>query len=677
MNRIALNNRLATIGLLSALLAGVAALPGCSGQQGAQGAAGPAASAQFAQGTVQGALVDSVTLQPIVGAVVDIGVAQATTTANGQFTFTNIPVPVDAANNGKATDYKVTINLTRVSSPVNMVSPGTSAVYPNYSLKIIPIAFTSQYNSLVTASGVTATGGTTATPQNGLVATIGLGVGKLSAGISGVVGDAATLQPVGTGYTVQLTSTTAMGFASAGTGTGTIGNVVATTTTGANGSFSFSNIEANQNFTIVAFDSTQSKQGSVAATSPADGLTKTLAIQQAGVAANSLNQTVLVSATDNRPPSIITVSPQNNADIAPAANGIDVIIKFSEPIKQDAYATALTASASVNGGIYNDVSVNFLGAKASNIAHTLAWNAAFDQLTVNIPGAAISSKYSVVLGAGFSTSLKDAAGNLLSAAPVTTLLTGGTTLNFTTSGSATPLAPIAVTNTVTPGVIVAASRVPGSASLNWLPAANAKAYNVYRTQTVGSVTYPAQLIGVVAPATYTTLLNSYADAAIDFVNTALYGFNKVTYSYMVKSVGFDLQESVASSSVSAADTVAPTLAAVTPITVVTAIAVPATPTVINVTFSEPLDPATATVAGNYTIGVSVPAVAPALTWVTATVSKATLIAPNVVQLSLTPGVATATTATALTGNQTLIVGANAVKDISGNAFVQPAAAPVF
>jgi len=43
------------------------------------------------KGYIQGKVVDSCTLQPIVGAVIDIGVAKATTDANGQYMMANVP----------------------------------------------------------------------------------------------------------------------------------------------------------------------------------------------------------------------------------------------------------------------------------------------------------------------------------------------------------------------------------------------------------------------------------------------------------------------------------------------------------------------------------------------------------------------------------------------------------
>lgn len=614
--------------LAAAALSAVVGLSGCSGQTGAQGPAGPAGTgtvSQFVQGTVQGRLVDAVTQQPIVGAVVDIGVGQATTNVDGQFSLTNVSVPVDAANNANAVNYNVTIDLTKVSAPVNMVTPGTAAVYPKYALKTVPITFTAAVGSIAAGSA------------NPLIATVDFRVGKLSAGIGGVVGDAATLQPVGAGYTVQLVAAApSSSSSSAGGGTGAAGNVVASTTTNANGGFTFSNVEANQNFSIVAFNAAETMRGTVAVTSPADGQTKTLTIQQAGVAANSLNQTVLVSSTDNRAPTIISVTPENASDISSAAGSVDVVVKFSEPIKQDAYALAITAGAAVNGGLYNDVVISYLGAKAGNIAHTIAWNATFDQLTITLPGLAASSRYRVDLSVAL-TKLKDASNNITTAG----VLTGGI-LNFTTNGSATPAAPVVAGATTT---VSAATSVTGSVALDWLPVSGAKGYNIYRTQNVGVMTYPAQLLNTAAP----VLMSGYTDATPVFVDTAVYGQNKLTYSYTVKAVGFDNQESALSNAVAAADATAPTVT----------IVVAANKLSATLTFSEPVNEASATNLANYAITVTPLNLA-------ATVIKATLTAANVVRLDLGLGTANQSTLTV-----------SGVSDIAGNPLAAPVASAAF
>lgn len=600
---------------------------GLSGCKGSKGDPGAVAAAQ-PTGTIQGVLADNVTHQPIVGAIVDIGVATATTNADGQFVMRNVVVPVDAANNVNAAAYVATIDLRRVTSPVNMASATATPRYPDFHYKKINITFTSLYTSAASA--------TTATPVTGLIANVDFPVGKLAATITGVVADSLTLQPVAAGYIVKLVSLDSWQPTATDTGMGAIENVVGSTTTDASGNFTFANIESKQSFRIDAWNAAQTIKGSgigvlnagTAVVAPADGQTKTLSIQS--------NTAVLVASTDVLAPTIISVTPEQNADIAPGS--ANVVFTFSEPILQTADTST---SASVPTGLYNTVAVNYAGAKASNIAHSLSWDATSTQLTVTIPTLAAASKYTVSL-AGTGTTLKDANNNV-----VTNIATAGKgALSFTTNGSATAAAPAAVT------VVNSASLNFNSPSvlLNWSPVSGAKAYNVYRAQNYPGVTGQYQQIqpAIVLPGAVSTLTSDFADTlpVASFVS----GQNMLTYSYVVRSVNMDNVESADSTAVTAQDLVKPTatIPAVTTPPVLPAVAPAVT---LTITFSEPVDEATATTLTNYGMSNAVGFVG---------------AIPAVTNAILNPGLLTVDltlSATPVVGNVITITG---VKDIAGN-----------
>ena len=614
---------------VAALLALLVGLSGCTGKAGTAGPAGPAgtATAQQPLGTIQGRLRDSVTQQPIVGAVVDIGVSTATTNADGQFVISNVVVPIDALNQIKATDYKVTVDMRAVTSPVNMASATATPRYPDFSYDIIAIDFTA-----VTAT----TTPVTTSPVNELVATKDINVGKLAATINGVVGDATTLQNVGAGYTVNLYSNNSSNSAT-GNGTGVnAGNLVATTTTVAGGTFTFANIESGQTFTIVATNAAQTMAGSIVQTAPADGQTLTESLLGTAVLGNN---PVLVSSTDNVAPTIISVTPANNTDFSPVG-GTSVVFTFSEPIQQSG---ATDVSPSNPNGFYSKVAVNYNGAKASNIAHSLSWNATFDQLTVTIPTLAASSKYSVDIS---TTGLVDT-NNLA----VTNLAAvGAGIINFTTNGSTSPAAPVIALGNAGLNNLTGATPV-----LNWLPVSGAnKGYYVYMTTTVGGLAGASQL------QTATPILATSYAVALPTATPFSNGQIPITYSYTVTSVGADYQESAVSNTLLAADTVAPTVVAIGAIVNNTA-----APYTTTVTFSEPADEASATNVSNYTNS--------ATAGTAASITSAVLDTTNtIVTLTLTPSATTP----AANGTQTLTV-TTGVKDIAGNALAAAVASAVY
>lgn len=674
-------------------------LAGCGDDQSVSNAVGvPNPNALMPTGTIQGTLVDAVTNEPIVGAVVDIGIASATTSATGQFVIQNVPATTTAlapaagaAGAGAGGAYDVTIDLRQVKAAAS------GAKYPDFSYSRAPVSYT-------TLADGTGASSNHATPVTGLVAPISLTVGKLAAGIKGVVAKTSTFKAAGAGYTVKLvsidgcgdngtagstagvdacntllTGANTNGSATSGKGgTGANEHVVAMVTTKEDGAFSFEKIESLQLFRIDVVNADGTERGSELVKSPADDQVKALLIQRAGalsVADGALLpaddvadlRTVFVSTTDTLAPTLLSVSPENGFDVPAETGSVDVKFTFSEPIKATPYAKALTA-ASISGivvggvavgGLYNDVVVNFLGAKTGNIPHKLAWNAAMTELTVTIPNAAKSSRYSVSIvnaGDGTTNKLVDV-NNVPFVAPTTYA-----TVNFSTNGAVTPAA--VTTVTVTNRATLNAGVTP---SVDWLPVASAKSYNVYRATSVSGS--PFSDFQRIANTTSSDLQdNGVNGGGVTFVTTPAYaaptfvvldGDLKVAYKYKVRPVSYDNTELAASTDVAdatenavAQDRVSPTVMAGN----FTGVA--AGSTTVTVRFAEQMDEASAETVGNYnltaTTGTNAPTNAP-------TIAAPT---PSLAVYDRSNDTVTLTFASGIPAGTTLTV--TGVKDVAGN-----------
>lgn len=616
--------------LLTVICVVYAMMTGCSKEYNSTDNPNPAELTPT--GTIQGYLNDAVTQQPIVGAVIDIGVGKATTSETGQFTISNVPATSSSGDGIPVVtgSYNATIDLRKVTSPVTMTSSTATPRYPDFSYDTFNVTYTSlndttNDNDLSTSSnsgsGTTNQSNTTSTnhdtPVTGLVAGKILSVGKLAATITGVVAYDSTKQSVGSGWTVELVSTGSSNSEGSTGGTGALGNVVGSTTTDTSGVFTFSNIESMKAFTIKAWNSSQTYSTTgvgKAVTAPSDSETKTLSVQA--------ETTVLVLSTDILAPSIISVSPENNADITPAATG--VVFTFSEPIKQTAYAAATSASNSQVSGLYKDVAVNYIGTKASNIAHTLSWNSDFTTLTVSIPTLAPSSKYSVDIT---TVTLVDSDDEPV----IPPNLVAKGLLSFTTNGGATAAAP---TVTLTNSASIDFNGV--NPVLDWDPVSGAKSYNVYRAMnqvwgsTSNSGAYALIANSDTSNFTDTTIPDSDGDG-YTFIEDQQ---TKLTYSYIVKSLSSDYTESDGSSSVPAEDLVKPRLDMAAGTFVADLQDGNST---ITVSFNEPVNEVSAEAAGNYVISVAsgtAPTVSTAVYTLAAPYNVALTLSGNLTQNTL-------------------------------------------
>lgn len=553
------------------------------------------------KGTVQGLLRDRVTLEPIVGAVVDIGVAKATTTQTGQFVMRDVPV------NDNGEDYAVTIDLRGVSSPVDMRSQTTAVKYPQFSYDTVSLGFTSLDDTSGDVPGA-GSGSNHDTPVVGLVATMWPTVGKLSTSIKGCVLVGSTLEPVADADAFVVTLTTVGG--SANSASGANGNEIKKATV-VGGQYTFTNVEAGRNYRVsaVSADGTWASDDSVALTTGADGTTVDLSCTTGSCDA------LLVKPIDECDPVLLSVSVENGQDLAPADNQA-IVFTFSEPIAASVYADALTADLATLGGLWNDVTVTSAAkgdavTGAPSTAHTLSWSADRKSLTVTIAKTVASASYTVSIAEALDDDdllLTDEAGNEVDP-------NGLATVTFTTTyGGQAAVAPVVA--------VAGPLDWDDTPELDWNPAAGAKSYDVYcAVNQVWGTSVNAHASVLVGE----TEASGFADDSKcglcewnndieapewicpDFLGDGTFvedGAVQLTFTYTVKSVNSDGLASEASAAVTASDEVAPEVTSYTFTedfgALPAADAEPATADLV-IQFSEPMNEAAAETLTNYTI----------------------------------------------------------------------------
>jgi hypothetical protein len=485
--------------LLAAVSLFMLAMFGCAGDTNNTSVTNPNPNPFTPKGTVTGQLMDTVTAQPIANAIVAISSQTAVTDSRGLFTLTNVPASSIAIGSAGTPNnaYEVVIDMTNVNAGIdafNAVPTNTvkKAKYPAFAYNTVAVTYTSLGD--VAANSTSATNHNT--PVDGFTANFNTLVGKLDANLVIQVVD--TNRAIQAGMPVTLYSTGANGGGNLSTGVGNPTNVVATGTTDASGKVTFSNVEAGRRFTATA--DSLSLTGTRSVTAPSDNETRSYLNNQSKYSADDA---LVVDVADNVAPFSISSSPANLADVTADATGnVVVTFNFSEPIAQDAYATALSAATSANGGLFKDVVVNYNGPKGGNTAYTLSWSADFKALKVTF-ATQVSSRYSVSI-AGAIGKLTDAAGNGLVAGVTDTVA-------FTTNGAGSiPAAPVLKAN--------------GTQKLTWTPVVNAWTYNVYVTTILGSGTIT------------TTAVTNVGGSVASYDGTALdYTVGK-TYSVAVAAV---------------------------------------------------------------------------------------------------------------------------------------------
>ncbi|MBI3358013.1 MAG: hypothetical protein HY037_00235 [Nitrospirae bacterium] len=565
------------------------ALGGCTeGDRATQTSiSSPSASAFQPKGTIQGKVRDTVTLQPIVNALVSIGLAKTTTDEQGQYILENVPATTDALNgtiNGK---YDITVDLRGVTSPVNMASAFTGR-YPDFRYQDVEVKYTSLHDSSPcpdpsddndSLDDCGANNTNHDTPVDGLVANADVNVGKLASNIKGVVagcsesiGDFFTPVP---GATVTLSAYYSM-YGGGNSGTGSYGNVVATAVTNANGEFTINNIEAGQYFTIEAVNSTTTptKKDSSTVATPSDGQTLFLLVQD--------NNALHLCTTDAHGPTITAVSPEPGSD--QAAGPTDVTFTFSEPVKQNVAAGIDPSNADNN--LFGSIDVEFLGNKGGNVPYTLTWNASSTILTVSFT-TGTSGVYEVFLPLD---GLVDE--NLIPAALGVCPSDGNNCLvSFTTNGGPVPATPV-LTLVNAGGLNEANKNTTGI--FDWPQVSGAKTYNMYcRTDQI-------YFDGSVQLGTFELVSSPEVSNEDIFFGTFLGagGQHALQYACKVRGVNSDKVEGPDSNTKTAKDAIGPKMVKDSIVYTENSDTVPKVIGV-QISFNEPLDETTAETIGNY------------------------------------------------------------------------------
>ncbi|MBI3995804.1 MAG: hypothetical protein HY349_07500, partial [Nitrospirae bacterium] len=444
----------------------------------------PSAATFRPVGTIQGKILDSTTREPIVNAVVSIGLAVDVSDAQGQYILANVPATSDALNGTVTGSYDITVDLRAVVSPVDMRVAATAPRYPDFRYQNASVSFTSLNdtdcdninNSDSDGLDTCENSSNHDTAVDGLVSSQDVLVGKLAANIQGVVAgcsisDGDFFTPVANATVSLVSPSTLVSGSNSSTGSG---RVVATATTDASGSFTFSNIEANQSFTIQAVDNATAPtaEDSVSITSPADNQTLFLRVQE--------STALHLCSVDTHGPEIIAVSPEPGSDLTPATTQT-VVFTFSEPVAQTD-ETSTDPSNQVGLISSGALQVEFDGNKAPAL-FTAVWNATFDQLTVTMTnGTGTSALYEVIFNL---IGLEDAAGNSAgngvcpNDAPGPWVGIGGgagdCVVYFSTNGGPTP-------GTTTALSLVNASSLDYASTVgifDWPVISGAKEYNLY------------------------------------------------------------------------------------------------------------------------------------------------------------------------------------------------------
>lgn len=409
-------------------------------------------------GTVLGKLLDRCSGQPIKGVRVSLaGKSAAETNSDGSFVFTNVPVNADYSTVGVGTvwdEYEVLMDFTDYN-----IGKADSLKYPDYKTTTVDVAFTDlndgDNSGLNDNSGGGEESGSGAdTPVHGLVSSIlGLEVGFRNTTIMGTVVDGPNFDAV-VGATVYLKETDPAELSETSPVV-----VIKTTTTGANGDYTFANVENGASYTIEAWNATKTMTGTRSVT---------LICGQNPMLRSQVNtENIVLAFSDNVAPKVTDITPANLSDVAP---NTPIVFTFSEPIKQTAYTN--TALPKGHSTIIDDITFTFTSLKKAMgpITFIATWDASFDHLTVTPVGQVGSGRYNITYAAGMAAKLTDASG-------VNALANAGTAIvgdflnseqfNYTTSGSATaPATPVLSKDSLIV-LVTAVDWNAGSVKLKW------------------------------------------------------------------------------------------------------------------------------------------------------------------------------------------------------------------
>ncbi len=469
------------------------------------------------KGTISGLIKNRITDVPVGGALVtlgfDGGVFSTVSNDMGAFSFADVPVGQYQIVNGTSVlsgTYTLNVNLGGYNSGQTNVNKKYRENY--YSTVLIKFTSLAPGDSLAVSD---------------MVGTILLQIAYLNTTVTGQVVDV-NMQPVAGAIVSLFDATVAPNIA------------LAQALTSASGVFSFANIDNGLTVTIKARSADGSLEGTLANfTLPANITSDSLRSQ-------FTTERLLISSVDNVNPFVTAITPENNSDVAPA--GLQIIYKFSEPIKQTAYTrTDLPLGHTT---ILDDITITYTGLKkaATAVNFTAQWNAAFTQLTLIPQGIVGAAKYSVSTAVAFNSGkVTDNANRVITN---NNAVTGDfEALLFTTNGSSTVPGAPALSRRIVSGFFGDLDYSGGSVGLEWNSDPNARSYNIYKSVNGGSFELlQADYFG-----------QQYTDAVTSLVIPA--GANNPLKSgsvqYVVRAESKDLVESPASNIVTVNDATKP------------------------------------------------------------------------------------------------------------------------
>lgn len=574
---------------------------GCSGDHSS--VTNPTANALTPTGTIQGKLVDACNQQPIANAVVDIGLAKATTNSDGQYTLTNVPATRQQDSSLRG-EYSATIDLRSVTNAGGVkFAAGT---YPEFAYNDLRVTFTTLNGSGNPDNNndlnVTLNGNNPAVPVVGVaVGNQDLTVGQLKAVLKGIVTTDGVTQ---SGLFVTLYSTGLRGD-EPDTGIGNRGNIVATTTTNANGVYSFTGLETNRRFRVqvsnVSVIDTTTQQPTVVygETRPRTGCNGEVSW------ASNIDTTGIISLA------LTSTSIQNSQNLYANADGstsIPVVFTFNKPITgndNNGLLPSSTTNDPINNlamtstgnpaSLFNKVLVTFEGYKGTITPHSLRW-IDNQNLEVTVKNVAVGAIYKVDITGALAAPLNGA----------TVASTASASILFYTFGTSnTPVAP---TVSLINSPYDYNGNVNGfTAQLSWLPTTYSKGYNIYcqAVQNYGStsetmawkkVNFPTDGNSTIWPNTTFDFSSLFFEtqAGSPFINGLtsqfIENYNvKLTYNCKVNGVNADGTEGPASNIVAVSDTVAPRVQCYN-----------GGGATITFCFNEPMDKATLLTPANFT-----------------------------------------------------------------------------
>ncbi|WP_111642781.1 carboxypeptidase-like regulatory domain-containing protein [Marinimicrobium alkaliphilum] len=430
-------------------------------------------------GTIQGILRDRVSGNPIVGAVISVGVQQATSNELGQYVIENVPVTTPTYDDGGDEVYQVTIDLRDIEGEADYP-------YPDFFYDTARVTF-GRFTPIEAEAmdGENFQQGTFHQVISGLVTALDLQVGKLSTSVSGrvVAGlNELRLDPHAplTGATVSLYQTSSVDQSN---------RVVAQTTTDADGNFSFSEVEAQAGLRLVALfedDYGEEYYGEVSFVAPErDGEEVRFNLLDSAGVVGLRGPALQVSLLEQQGPVIRQVTPENYSDLSLSDGSTEVRFYFNRPLRDNVYARALEPSASAIEGLYRDVEVTYDGTKIDHGAlrpnddeprpnYTLSWEDNYQVLVVSLENLAESALYTVDISAA------EGASKLVDLLNRPARLSGFGShaaiaqprVEFTTRGDGSPDAP---------EISLTASNVDifDTLMLQWSAVDNARLYRVY------------------------------------------------------------------------------------------------------------------------------------------------------------------------------------------------------